>query len=221
MDQDQDFYLLNGTYGDDPNPLNAQIFDDFTNASPNISGDSDTHGGFLNPSKLERPQDSNVKSESSFSQAQFQHQYRSGSASSSSPGSSTDSPKYPTEFRNRSMDSNNTEAVMNKQRTNWASGVTGIPVSSGDDLVGDSNMAGLDQNYSIGSDFEASNQQMATDFDFETAGSTPSGFLQGANKLNGHTGNVTGLHLSHSFGNFGHAKNPAPVFLHLVLESHG
>ncbi|KAL9106205.1 MAG: hypothetical protein Q9227_008738 [Pyrenula ochraceoflavens] len=182
MDTDQDLYLLNGGYGDDQNAFDAHIFDEFTTASPIVPGNDSMNYDSSGLNKVDPPSDSAVKVESSFSSPQFQEQYRSGSASSSSCGSSSGSRKYPNVSRNDSIDSNNTEALANKQRTNWSSGVAGVALSSGDNTLGDCGMTSLDQGYSLHPDFEFNTRPVTSTFDFSSQGRNSNGFNQGVNK---------------------------------------
>ena len=52
----------------------------------------------------------------------------------------------------------------------WGSGINGFSMPLAGQTPEDASMTGLDQ------DFDLSNQQMASDFDFDTAASTPSGY---------------------------------------------
>lgn len=172
--QDDDLYLFNGgTYNATATSLNGQLFDEFLPGTPITKPTSSNNAGYLDPSQLNNPQEPLVKTENTLDNAQFPQEYRSGSASSSSQGSSSNSPHL--HNRNMSIDSNNPNAILNKPTTNWSSGIGGLQVPLGEEVTNDSNMAGFEQPFPVNPDFEASNQQMASDFDFETAASTPSG----------------------------------------------
>jgi hypothetical protein len=121
-------------------------FDEFLN-DPEADPANDV---LINPSDL-------VKKESTDSPAfNLQQEHRNSSSSSSDESLQ--------HHRNNSQASAASSAFMN-----WGTGVNGISMPT-QQMFGDSPMGGLDN------DYEASNRQMASDFDFDTAASTPSGF---------------------------------------------
>lgn len=144
----------------------GQDFDAFL-ASPAPEVDhSATTTGFLNPSDLSIKQEgdgpSPLPTNTAFARASR------GSAS----GSSSSSSNSPVDH-GRNMSAASTASpppAHNSMQGAWGSGINGFSISSNEQLFEDTSMVGMDQ------DFEASNQQMASDFDFDTAASTPSGF---------------------------------------------
>lgn len=204
--QDEDLYLFNGAFNPGATPLNAQLFDDLIPASPATQFATNNDAGYLDPSSLNNTQDSSLKTDNSLRAPHFPQQYRSGSATSSSQGSSSNSPQL--HHRNMSMDSNNADNILNKAATDWSSSTQGVSLPSGRDISSDPNVPRFDQTFSVNPDFEASNRQMASDFDFDTAASTPSGLDTTRPNLvipmNGQT-----VRSTHNFGSFSAMKiNP-------------
>ncbi|EXJ80050.1 hypothetical protein A1O3_08336 [Capronia epimyces CBS 606.96] len=163
--QDDDMYLFSGSL-DHTSTFAGEDFDTFlTSTAPELDLPASS-AGFLDPSDL------SIKRETD----DF-HPLPSGAAFArssrgSGSGSSTSSAEY-LEDHNRNTSAASTASPpahdSSMERT-WGSGITGFSISSNEPLFEDASMAGLDP------DFEVSNTQMATDFDFETAASTPSGF---------------------------------------------
>lgn len=206
--QDDDIYLLNGTYNAAVNPLNAQLFDDFLPGSSMEQPMAGGHTEYLDPGTLTNSRESNIKTEENPNTRQYSHQYRSGSATSSSQGSSSNSPQL--HHRNVSAESNNVGAILDEAASNWPGGAPGISLVPRQRISDDPISSRFDQTFSGNSDFEASNQQMATDFDFDTAASTPSGLDNPrpniVNPRNGQAARQTP-----NFGNFGALKNNPQV----------
>ncbi|KIW93001.1 uncharacterized protein Z519_06850 [Cladophialophora bantiana CBS 173.52] len=162
--QDDDMYLFQTGLGQTP-AFAGQDFDAFLETPAPDDDQSASHAGFLNPNDL------TIKRETdSFSPVPPNDAFARASRGSAS-GSSSSSSESPTDHtRHMSAASTASPSAHDTIQSTWGSGINGFSISSGDHLFEDTAMAGLDQ------DFEASNQQMASDFDFDTAASTPSGF---------------------------------------------
>ncbi|KAK5462639.1 SPT3 Dosage dependent suppressor of Ty-induced promoter mutations-like protein [Exophiala xenobiotica] len=174
--QDEDMYLFGGSTS--PTAAFAgQEFDAFL--TPTAPGTDDSTGaaaGFLNPNDL------SIKREFSDYSPLPEGDSFSRSPRGSGSGSSSSSSEYRNDQRrNVSAASTASPPSHNPGQGSWGSGINGFSISN-EHVFEDATMAGLDQ------DFEASNQQMASDFDFETAASTPSGFdTMSANTIKGAT----------------------------------
>ena len=143
----------------------GQDFDDFLETPAPDIDQPDLSAGFLNPNDLA------IKRESeSFSPPTHKGAFARASRGSASGSSSSSSESPADHNRNTSATSTASPPVHDSARGAWGSGINGFSISSNEQMFEDTSMAGMDQ------DFEASNQQMATDFDFDTAASTPSGF---------------------------------------------
>jgi IPT/TIG domain/Ankyrin repeats (many copies) len=161
--QDEDIYLFQNGYGQTP-AFPAQTFDDFLPTSPNTA-DSVNGPVFLNPNDLTIKRETDEKILNKINNRQAR-------SPPSSNGSSRSSSSNSAKQHNRNVSEASTAAsrpAYPLQTATWGSGINGLSMPSGDDLFADTDMSGLE-------DYEASNQQMASDFDFETAASTPSGF---------------------------------------------
>jgi len=184
--------------GLDPTPAFAgQDFEAFL-TSPGPEADGGAVNGFLNPNDLsikrEHDQVSPVSENVRFG--------RSPRGSGSS-GSSSDYSTY--DKRNISKTSTTSLPLPhNAAQAAWGSGINGFSMPSNENLFEDSGMTGIDQ------DFEASNQQMASDFDFDTAASTPSGF-DGAGAAKS-TGADHALPPTNNVMRFGPVKAPSTGF---------
>lgn len=162
--QDEDMYLFGGSLSQAP-VFAGQDFDAFLN-SPAPDGDISTaNAGYLNPNDLSIKRELHDYSPRPDSTS-FARSPR-GSASGSST-SSSESP--PDQKRNMSAASTASPPAGDSARGGWSSGINGYSISSNEQMFEDAPMAGVDQ------DFETSNQEMDSAFDFETAASTPSGF---------------------------------------------
>ncbi|KIW39054.1 uncharacterized protein PV06_08868 [Exophiala oligosperma] len=162
--QDEDMYLFGGGLEQTP-AFAGQEFDTFLTSTESDPDDSTIMtAGYLNPNDLSIKREYNDYSPmpdgTSFSR--FPRGSGSGSSNSSS-ASPVD------QQRDTSAPSTASPPAHNPVQGAWGSGINGFSISN-EHGFDDAAMADIDQ------DFEASNQQMASDFDFETAASTPSGF---------------------------------------------
>lgn len=154
-------YLFQGGLDQTPSAFVGQDFDNFLAASPENNNEDTGSVGFMNPSDL------TIKRERTDPGPTTGNLLRS-SRSSASSSSSSASAQY--EARNVSSASSSAATTKAQNTQAWNSGINGLSMPTTDQYYGDSSMSGLDQ------DFEDSNQQMASAFDFDTAASTPSGF---------------------------------------------
>ncbi len=160
--QDEDMYLFDSSFGQPPIAFPGQAFDDFlSGGTPRPVGSSSAV--FMNAGELAASQSPTNTNTSRTTVKQEKGASPSGSDSSSAR-SSTNSPRM--QAQRASSTTASTDA---RQAGNWQSGINGLTMPSGDEIFGTTDMTGLE-------DYEASNQQMASDFDFDTAASTPSGF---------------------------------------------
>ncbi|KIW79238.1 hypothetical protein Z517_05850 [Fonsecaea pedrosoi CBS 271.37] len=162
--QDDDMYLFQNALGQTP-AFAGQDFDAFLETPLPDLDQTTSPPGFLNPNDL------TIKREvDSFSPLPHNDAFARTSRGSASGSSSSSSEDPADRTRHMSAASTASPPAHEVVQSNWGSGINGFSISSDDNLFEDTAMAGLDQ------DFEASNQQMASDFDFDTAASTPSGF---------------------------------------------
>ncbi|KAJ9602002.1 SPT3 Dosage dependent suppressor of Ty-induced promoter mutations-like protein [Cladophialophora chaetospira] len=161
---DEDMYLFQTGLGQTPS-FAGQDFDAFLeNPAPDVD-QSDFSAGFLNPNDL------TIKRESeSVSPPSNEGAFHRGSRDSASGSSSTSSESAANQDRNMSATSTASPPEHDTVPGAWGSGINGFSMPANMQLFGDTSMAGMDQ------DFEVSNQEMDSAFDFETAASTPSGF---------------------------------------------
>ncbi|KIV92604.1 hypothetical protein PV10_03878 [Exophiala mesophila] len=166
--QDEDMYLFQAGLDQTPS-FAGQDFDNFLTSPVPDNDLVPSNPAFLNPNDLSIKHE-NDDTKSFPSGSSFPRSPR-GSASGSS-SSSSDSPTYwqARSSRPRTEASTASPPTYNNSQPNWSSGINGFSISANEHMFEDASMAGMDQ------DYEASNQQMASDFDFETAASTPSGF---------------------------------------------
>lgn len=157
---DDDMYLFQGSYEQTPG-YPGQAFDDFLETSP-TAGDSNST--FLNPNDL------TIKKEGG-ENLQGIDTHKPTSSPPSSSGSSRSSSSIPAKrhLRDVSEASTASQTGVPSRSGAWRSGINGLTMPSNDDLFPDTDMSGFEE------DFIASNEQMASDFDFDTAASTPSG----------------------------------------------
>lgn len=162
-------YLFQSGFAETPAPFPGQAFDDFLSSS--VKTPAAASPEFLNPSEL------SIKPESQDEQtirldSMAARTARSPPSSDGSTRSSSSDDANTSHNRNISAASGIAPAATQlRDPSLWnTSGINGLSMPSGDDMFTDASMNGID------SDFEASNEQMASDFDFETAASTPSGF---------------------------------------------
>lgn len=139
--------------------------------------------GIINPSDLIKKE---TGSDSPFNLQQQSHR---GSSSSSSDES----------IQHRRNDSAVSASSSAFAQGAWGTGINGFTMPAGQ-MFNDSPMGGVDN------DFEASNRQMASDFDFDTAASTPSGF----DPQMSYAPTPQALRRSTNMARFGQAKNPSP-----------
>jgi hypothetical protein len=160
---DDDMYLFQTGLDQTPS-FAGQDFDAFLGTPAPDVDQAGLSAGFLNPSDL------TIKRESeSFSPPSHNGAFVRGSRGSASGSSSTSSDSAADDERNMSAASTASPPAHDTIQGAWGSGINGFSIPANEQLFGDTSMAGMDQ------DFEASNQQMASAFDFETAASTPSG----------------------------------------------
>lgn len=156
-------YLFQGGL-DQSQSFAGQDFDTFLTspvADPNLPNGSPV---FLNPNDLSIKRETDDSTAFSATSAFSRSPRGSGSGSSSS---SSDSPNY---WAGNTKDSTASPRAQKHAQPAWGSGINGFSMPSNEQMFEDASMAGMDP------DFETSNQQMASDFDFDTAASTPSGF---------------------------------------------
>lgn len=161
--QDDDMYLFQGGL-DQTQSFAGQDFDTFL-TSP--AADATLQNGnpvFLNPNDLSVKREADDSTAFSTNSAFSRSPRGSGSGSSSS---SSDSPNY---WANNTKESTASPRAQDNAQAAWGSGINGFSMPSNEQMFEDASMAGMDP------DYETSNQQMASDFDFDTAASTPSGF---------------------------------------------
>ncbi|EHY61323.1 SPT3 Dosage dependent suppressor of Ty-induced promoter mutations-like protein [Exophiala dermatitidis] len=163
--QDEDMYLFSGNL-DHTSTYAGQDFESFL-ASPAPEADSSTSSiGFLNPSDLSIKREADAFTPLHGSAAFVRSSRGSGSGSSSSSADSGEDQKG-----NISAASTASPPAHNASMHGaWGSGINGFSISSNEPLFEHASVVAFDP------DFEVSNKQMASDFDFETAASTPSGF---------------------------------------------
>ncbi|EXJ61082.1 hypothetical protein A1O7_05235 [Cladophialophora yegresii CBS 114405] len=155
---DEDMYLFQTP------SFAGQDFDAFLGTPAPDVDQTGLPAGFLNPNDL------TIKRESeSFSPPAHDGAFVRGSRGSASGSSSTSSDSPAEDERNMSAPSTASPPPHDTIQGSWGSGINGFSISANEQLFEDASMAGMDQ------DFEVSNQQMASAFDFETAASTPSG----------------------------------------------
>jgi hypothetical protein len=163
---DDDMYLFNAGLSPNGAPYAGATFDELLPDTP-ASRVSTASTAFLNPHDLAIKRES----EAHVNFTPTAQRQKPGSPSASD-GSSQESSSSSTTHRSRHASENYTvsPSVRGTTTSDWSTGISGLKMPSGDDMFGDTEMSGLD------ADFEVSNQQMASDFDFDTAASTPSGY---------------------------------------------
>ncbi|EXJ93325.1 hypothetical protein A1O1_01717 [Capronia coronata CBS 617.96] len=163
--QDDDMYLFSGSL-EHTATFAGQDFDSFLTSPATEAGPSTSSAGYLNPVDLSIKREVDEFTPLPAGDAFARSSRGSGSGSSTSSAESLDDHK-----RHASANSTASPPALDPSlQGTWGSGINGFSISSNEPHFEDASMAGLD------SDFEVSNRQMATDFDFETAASTPSGF---------------------------------------------
>ena len=164
---DEDMYLFNPGLSPNGAPYAGETFDDLLPPDTPASRGSTVSTSFFSPPDLAIKRESDVQGES-MTTAQVQ---KAGSPSASD-GSSQESSSSSTKNRSRYASGKYTASPSARGTTTdgWSTGISGLKMPSNEDMFGDTEMSSLD------ADFEVSNQQMASDFDFDTAASTPSGY---------------------------------------------
>ena len=163
---DDDMYLFNAGFSPNGATYAGTTFDELLPETPASRG-STASTSFLHTHdfavKQERDAQIDFKSTA---------QRQKGGSPSASDGSSQESSSSSTKQHSRYASENYTASpsVRGRNTEDWGTGISGLKMPSSDDMFADTEMSGLD------ADFEVSNQQMASDFDFETAASTPSGY---------------------------------------------
>lgn len=194
-------YLFGGVYTPNPPPFAGSSFDDLLPDTPVKGGGDTASTEFLNPIDLAVKQEESAPP--GFPPATYIKKPPSPSASSgSSQGSSSSSTKRHSRYASEKLTAS--PSAHPTPTGAWSTGINGLKMPSGENMFTDTDMSGLD------ADFEASNQQMASDFDFETAASTPSGF-DGASLGNFRTAvAVQAFRPAHTFSPFTQHKNTSP-----------
>jgi hypothetical protein len=159
-------YLFNAGLSPNGAPYAGATFDELLPDTPASRG-SNASTAFLNPHDLaiKRENDAQLGSTPTASR-------RKAGSPSTSDGSSRESSSSSSKHHTRYASGNYaaSPSVRGTTTDDWGTGISGLKMPSSDDIFGDTEMSGLD------ADFEVSNQQMASDFDFDTAASTPSGY---------------------------------------------
>lgn len=155
--QDEDMYLFQSGIEPPNSAFAGQDFDAFLTAADQEQGIAP--GAYLNPNDLIKQETQSPHPDS----LRFSQSHRGSDSSSSS------SEAFQYHDRKDSEVSAASSAAARPSKP-WGSGINGFSIPANEQFPEDASMTGLDQ------DYEASNKQMASDFDFETAASTPSGF---------------------------------------------
>lgn len=193
---DEDMYLFDSNFGQTPVAFSGQAFDDFlAGGTPRLSGTSSTT--YTSPDNLAGSQSPAGTNASGTTIKEEKSATQSGSGSFKSHPPST-SPNR--QSQNASSASGSAQV---RPPGNWQSGIHGLTMPSGDELFGNTEMARLE-------DYEASNQQMASDFDFETAASTPSGFVNSTFSTSKPAPARALFRTSASFNSLAQLKNASP-----------
>ena len=167
--QDEDMYLFQSGFAETPAPFPGQAFDEFLVNTPNGKTPAAASSpAFLNPNELSIKRESQDEQTIRLDSMAARTQRSPPSSEGSTRSSSSDDAK----FHNRNISSTSgisPSATQGVEQALWnTSGIGGLSMPSGEDIFADANMTGLENDFS--------NEQMASDFDFETAASTPSGF---------------------------------------------
>lgn len=148
--QDEDMYLFDPqTYGQTPSAFPTQPFDEFVAGATPRSTDG-ASPAFMSPSEMASPpappQQPIIKTEKM-----------------SRPTASPSGSRASSDFKVR-----NADTIMRTRQSSgaWPGGMKNMALTSGEEAFNNVPMATMD-------DFDESNRQMATDFDFDTAASAP------------------------------------------------
>ena len=194
--QDDDMYLFDSSLGQTPAAFPGQAFDEFlAGGTPRPSGSSSA--AFINPEDFAAKQSPSTTNTSRAILKQEKGVPQSGSASSSA-----DSLTNANSVRAQKMSTTGTLSDVGRSG-NWQSGINGLTMPSGDELFNNTGLTGLE-------DYEASNQQMASDFDFDTAASTPSGFANSTLSPTRPSAGLAPFRTSVSFSSLAQLRNASP-----------
>lgn len=194
--QDDDMYLFDSSLSQTPAAFPSQAFDDFlAGGTPRPSGSSSA--AFINPENFAaKPSPSTTNT----SRAILKQE--KGVAQSASASSSADSLTNANSVRPQKTSTTSTLSDGGRSG-NWQSGINGLTMPSGDELFNTTGLTGLE-------DYEASNQQMASDFDFDTAASTPSGFANSTLSPTRASAGLASFRTSVSFSSLAQLRNASP-----------
>lgn len=199
--QDEDMYLFGAGFSPNSAPFVGSSFDDLLPDTPASRAPGLMSPEYLNPNELVVKQENSKHS--GLAPSTFARKPPSPSASSgSSHGSSSSSTKHHSRYASENLTAS--PAAQGANTRAWSTGINGLKMPSGEDMFTDSEMSGLDP------DFEVSNQQMASDFDFETAASTPSGFDNTTLTTFSSAPAVQTFRPAHTFNPFAQHKNTSP-----------
>jgi hypothetical protein len=159
-------YLFNAGLSPNGAPYAGATFDDLLPDTPASRG-STASTAFLNPHDLAIKRESDARVDSTPT-TQRKMAGSPSASDGSSHESSSSSTKHPSGYASENYTTS--PSVHGTTTDDWGTGISGLKMPTSDDMFGDTEMSGLD------ADFEVSNQQMASDFDFDTAASTPSGY---------------------------------------------
>jgi len=196
--QDEDMYLFDSGFGQTPAFIPSQTFDDFlAGGTPRPSVGSSA--AYMSPGDF-----ASRRSPTTTNTSRTTVKQEKGIAQGRSDSSSTGSSANPHNIQAQRASSTSTPNETT-QPGNWQSGINGLTMPSGDEMFGSTNMTttGLE-------DYEASNQQMASDFDFETAASTPSGFGNSALSPARVPAAIAPFRTSVSFSSLAQLRNASP-----------
>ena len=172
MLDDEDSFFFESSLPQTSSAFAGQAFDDLFPGTP-ANGFATASPAYLNPTALalRNPTRSQVGPRPSSTR-----DTSSGSPSRSPDTSIEGSSSGSSSHHNRNLSKNSTKSTaynagVTPSDGGWGSGVQGYSMPAGDGFFPDTDMTGIE------ADFETSNEQMASAFDFDTAASTPSGFV--------------------------------------------
>lgn len=163
-------YLFQSGFAETPAPFPGQAFDDFLGNTPNGKTPVAASPAFLNPNELSIKRESQDEQTIRLESMAARTARSPPSSNGSTRSSSSDDAKFEHNRNISAASGVSPAATQVHDQSLWNTGISGLSMPSGDDMFADASMNGLEN------DYEASNEQMASDFDFETAASTPSGF---------------------------------------------
>ena len=197
--QDEDMYLFDAGFSPNPAPFAGQTFDDLLPATPASRTGSTANTAFLDPKNLKVKQ--SREEAAGLGQASKLRKSSPSVSDDSSHDSSSSSTKR--QFRDTSEGATTSSSAHGSSNEGWGSGINGLTMPSTEDMFAGTGM-------SMDADYEASNQQMADDFDFETAASTPSGFGNAGISKSNSGPNPTSYRPAHTFNPQIMHKNGSP-----------